>query len=39
MFEKFDGVSRMDKVGNEEVHRSAGIEMELASRAESIEMV
>ena len=25
------GVSRMDRVGNEEVHRRAGIEMELAS--------
>ena len=28
------GVSRMDRVRNEEVHRRAGIEMELASRAD-----
>ena len=28
------GVSRMDRVGNEEVHRRAGIEMELASNAD-----
>ena len=28
------GVSRMDRVGNEEVHRRAGIERELASRAD-----
>ena len=28
------GVSRMDRVRNEEVRRSAGIEMELASRAD-----
>ena len=27
-------VSRMDRVRNEEVHRRAGIEMELASRAD-----
>ena len=27
------GVSRMDRVRNEEVHRRAGIERELASRA------
>ena len=27
------GLSRMDRVGNEEVRRKAGIEMELASRA------
>ena len=33
------GVSRMDRVRNEEVRRRAGIEMELASRAESTEMV
>ena len=37
------GVSRMDKVRNEEVRRRASIERELASRAdqrvESIEMV
>ena len=26
------GVSQMDKVGNEEVHRKAGIERELANR-------
>ena len=29
----------MDRVWNEEVRRRAGIEMELASRSESIEMV
>ena len=28
------GVSRMDRVRNEEVHRRAGIEMELGSRAD-----
>ena len=28
------GVSRMDRVRNEEVHRRAGIEWELASRAD-----
>ena len=28
------GTSRMDRVRNEEVHRRAGIEMELASRAD-----
>ena len=35
------GVSRMDRVRNEEVRRRAGIETKLASRAdaESIEMV
>ena len=34
------GVSRMDRVRNEEVRRRAGIESELASRADqSIEMV
>ena len=33
------GVSRMDRVRNEEVRWRAGIERELASRAESIEMV
>ena len=33
------GVSRIDRVRNEEVRRRAGMEMELASRAESIEMV
>ena len=34
------GVSRMDRVRNEEVRRRAGIEMELASRADqSIEVV
>ena len=30
----FVGVSRMDRVRNEEVRRRAGIEMELASRAD-----
>ena len=30
----FFGVSRMDRVRNEEVHRRAGIERELASRAD-----
>ena len=29
----------MDRVRSEGVHRRAGIEMELASRSESIEMV
>ena len=29
------GVSRMDRVRNEDVHRRAGIERELASRADS----
>ena len=29
-----DGVSRMDRVRNEEVRRRAGIERELASRAD-----
>ena len=35
------GVSRSDRVRNDEVHRRAGIERELASikRSESIEMV
>ena len=33
------GVSRMDRVRNEEVRRRAGIERELASRDQSIEMV
>ena len=34
------GVSRMHRVGNEEVRMRAGIEMELASRADqSIEIV
>ena len=33
------GVSRMDRVRNEEARRRAGRERELASRAESIEMV
>ena len=28
------GVSRMDRVWNEDVHRKAGIERELASRAD-----
>ena len=32
-FRSLVGVSRMDRVRNEEVRRSAGIEMELASRA------
>ena len=30
------GVSRMDRVRNEAVHRRAGIERELASRADQI---
>ena len=34
MFEKFFGVSRMDRVRNEEMHRKAGIERELASRVD-----
>ena len=34
MFEKFVGVSRMDRVKNKEVRRRAGIERELASRAD-----
>ena len=34
MYEKFGGVSRMDRVGNEAVRRRAGIERELASRAD-----
>ena len=34
------GVSRLDKVRKEEVHRRAGIERQLASRSDqSIEMV
>ena len=33
------GMSQMDRVRNAEVRRRAGIERELASRAESIEMV
>ena len=33
-FKSLVGVSRMDKVRNEEVHRRAGIERELASRAD-----
>ena len=33
------GVSRMDRVKNEEVRMRARIKRELASRAESIEMV
>ena len=33
------GVSQMDRVRNEEVHRRARIETELVSRSESIEMV
>ena len=32
-FKSLVGVSRMDRVGNEEVFRNAGIERELASRA------
>ena len=36
----FVGVLRMNRVGNEEVRRRAGIERELGSRADqSIEMV
>ena len=34
MFEKFGGVSRMDRVRNEEVRWRDGIERELASRAD-----
>ena len=30
----FVGVSRLDKIRNEEVHKRAGIERELASRAD-----
>ena len=38
-FKKLVGVSRMDRVWNEEVHRRAEIEQELASRADqSVEM-
>ena len=38
-FKKLVGVSRMDRVRNEEVHRRAEIELELASRADqSVEM-
>ena len=33
-FRSLVGVSRMDRVRNEEVRRRAGIEMELASRAD-----
>ena len=33
-FRSLVGVSRMDRVGNEEVRRRAGIERELASRAD-----
>ena len=33
------GVSRMDRVTNEEVCKRAGIERELVSRSESIEMI
>ena len=33
------GVSRMDRVMYEEVRRRAGIERELPTKAESIEMV
>ena len=33
------GVSRIDRVRNEELRRRAGIERELASRDQSIEMV
>ena len=33
MFEKFGGVSRMDRVRNEGVSKRVGIERELASRA------
>ena len=32
MFEKFLGMSRLDRVGNEEVRRRARIEKELKSR-------
>ena len=34
MFENLVGVSRMNRVRNEEVHRTASIEMELASKAD-----
>ena len=34
MFESLVGVSRLDRVRNEEVRRRAGIERELASRAD-----
>ena len=34
MFEKFVGLSRKDRVRNEEVRRRDGIEWELASRAD-----
>ena len=34
MFEKLFKVLRMDRVSNEEMTRRAGIEMELASRAD-----
>ena len=34
MLEKLVGVSRMDRVRNEQVPRRAGIERELASRAD-----
>ena len=34
MFEKIVGVSRMDRVWNEEVQQRAGIERELACRAD-----
>ena len=34
MFEKFVGASQMNRVRNEDVHRRAGIERELASRAD-----
>ena len=34
MFEKYGWMSRMDRVGNEEVRRRAGIEKELASSAD-----
>ena len=33
------GVSRMDRVGNEKLRRRAGIERELASKADQIETV
>ena len=35
-FRSLVGVSRMHRVRNEEVRRRAGIEMELASRAERV---
>ena len=34
MFVKFGEVSRMDRVRNEDVHRRAGIENDLSSRAD-----